>query len=67
MSQDEQRLRSALGTIAALANVTQIRGPLENLGVPDHLVDTDGWGPIPPDVKRGLDYAAKIARKALEK
>ena len=65
MSKQQQRYRTALEQIAALEHVTEVRGPLEHWFTPDHLVDTEGWGPIKPEVKQGLTIAAHIAKKAL--
>jgi len=59
------KYRQALEKIASLSEVREMRGGIADcLGVPNHLVH-DGWVPIPPMVKVGLDYAANIARKAL--
>jgi hypothetical protein len=61
-----KRYQTALEQIAALANATEVRGPLEDIGVPDHKVKDGGWVPIHPRLKDGLCYAAKIAKAALE-
>lgn len=58
--------RVALEQIAALSGVTEVRGPLEDIGVPDHMVKEDGWVPIHPRLKAGLCHAAKIAKDALD-
>jgi hypothetical protein len=55
-----------LEQIAALSGVTEVRGPLEDIGVPDHMVKEGGWVPIHPRLKDGLCYAAKIAKAALD-
>lgn len=57
--------KDALQKIAELRNVTQIRGPLEDMGVPDHYIEEGGWVPIHPQMLRGLQYAARIAEQAL--
>ena len=61
-----ERAMDALRKIAELDKATQVRGLLEDTGVPDKFVDEGGWVPIHPQMKRGLEYAARIARKALE-
>lgn len=61
-----RRYRDALEEIAALSGVTEVRGPLEDIGVPDHMVKEDGWVPIHPRLKYGLCYAARIAKAALD-
>ena len=63
---DARRYREALEKISALAKVTEARGPLEDLGVPDHMVKEGGWVPIHPKLKSGLWHAAKIADAALK-
>lgn len=60
-----ERYRAALKEIATLANVTEIRGGLYDMFTPEHLIKEGGWVPLPPGVKRGLEYAADIARQAL--
>ena len=57
--------RKALEEIAALENVTQTKGLLEHDSTPEYLVQ-NGWGPIHPQMKRGLNFAAKIAIEALK-
>lgn len=61
-----EKYHIALQQIANLANVTQSRGVFEQMFTPDGLIDDDGFGPIHPKLKQGLEYAARIARKALE-
>lgn len=58
--------RAALEEIAALADATQMRGDLAEIGMPASLVEEGGWMPIDPRVKTGLAIAARIARKVLD-
>lgn len=60
------RYRTALELISALSQVTEVRGPLEDIGVPDHMVKEGRWVPVHPRFKDGLCYAAKIAQQALD-
>lgn len=60
-----RRLVEALQAIDNLRNVTQVKGPLEDIGFPDHLVDEDGWVEIHPRTKQALLVAADMAREAL--
>ena len=57
---------AALREIADLANKTQSRGPLEHVITPDNMMMDDGWGPIDPRLKKGLDVAARIALDCLK-
>ncbi len=59
--------RQALEEIAALAHVTQWRGGDVHWLTPDHMLDEDGYGPIHPAFKRGLEHAARIAQKSLDR
>jgi len=58
--------QQALEQIAALKSATQSRGALEQFDTPDPLIDSDGWGPIRPQFKEGLEFAARIAERALQ-
>jgi len=62
----EEHYYNALKRIAALADVTQTRGPLEHIFTPEHIMEEDGWGPIHPFTKDGLRMAARIAQAALD-
>jgi hypothetical protein len=57
--------RAALEKIANLENVNEVRGPLETIGVPDHIIKDGGWVPIHPRTKQGIMVAVKIAKDAL--
>ena len=57
--------QKALEEIANLANVTEVRGPMEGWFTPDHLVSDDGFVPIDPRFKRGMVHVAVIAARAL--
>ena len=61
----ETHCMEALERIAALDKITEIRGHLEDVFVPEHLVKEGGWVPVHPRIKAGLDYAAGIAKQAL--
>lgn len=61
-----QHCVDALERIAALANVTEVRGGMEDIDVPDHMVKEGGWVPIHPRLKLGLEIAAKMAQEALD-
>ena len=61
-----RRYHDALESIAKLADVKEVRGPLEDLGTPEHLVKDGGWVSIHPQMKRGLCHAANIAKTALD-
>ena len=66
MTKEQNKYKSALGVIAKLSEVTEIRGGFSDLGVPNHLIKEGGWVPINPSFKAGLEYAANIAKKALK-
>jgi len=65
MSATETKFRVALEKIVALESVKEMRGPLEDMCVPDHLVKEGGWVPINPRMKQGMMLAVKIAKEAL--
>jgi hypothetical protein len=56
----------ALRDIKALHDCKEIRGLAWDIGVPRQDVKPGGWVPIPPEVRVGLQYAARIAAKALD-
>lgn len=62
---EQDKLLRALKEIAALDKVTEIRGPLETIGVPEHKIKKGGWVPIRPAFAQGLQHAARIAQAAL--
>ena len=65
MTTDETRFREALEKIVALESVKEMRGPLEDMFVPDGLVKEGGWVPIHPRMRQGIMCAVKIAKEAL--
>ena len=66
LKEENKLLIHYLTEIARLSDVTEIRGAFEDVGAPEHHVTKDGWVPIDPRTKRGLDFAARIAQQALE-
>jgi hypothetical protein len=54
-----------IGRISKLKDVTEIKGGFFDTCVPEHKITPDGYVTIPPQVKFGIDYVAKIADEAL--
>ena len=61
-----QRLEAGLTQIDNMRNTTQVRGHFYDVGMPAHLIDDDGYVPMPDDIKVGITLAANMARETLE-
>ena len=48
-----------------MRNATQVKGGLCDIGVPNHLIDDDGFVPMSPDIKIGMTHAANVERETL--
>ena len=60
-----QRLEAGLIQIDNMRNATQVKGGLCDIGVPNHLIDDDGFVPMSPDIKIGMTHAANVERETL--
>lgn len=61
------RYKKALEKIEKLSVAKEVRGELLDMSYPEHKVKEGGWVEIPSLMKKGLDYAARIAHECLWK